>query len=70
VILIYFNNHSKDSCVQWLQDPVSSTFNASLTYGRLSGPYTNEQSPVDDDLLVEKYVGTYMSININFPTVH
>jgi hypothetical protein len=70
VILTYFSNHSKDSCVQWLQDPVSSTFNVILTYGRISGPYTNERPPEDDDLLVETHVGAYISFNINFPIVH
>jgi hypothetical protein len=64
VILTYFNNHSKDSCVQCLQDPVSSTFNVILTYGHLSGPYTNERRPEDDDLLVETHVGSYISFKI------
>jgi hypothetical protein len=35
-----------------------------LTFGRLSGPYTNERAPEDDDLLVETYVGPYISFNI------
>jgi hypothetical protein len=69
VILTYFNNHSNDSRVQWSQDPVSSTFNAILTHGRLSVPYTNERHAEDDDLLVQTYVGAHISFNIKFPTV-
>jgi hypothetical protein len=65
VILTYFNKHSKGSCVHWLQDPVSSTFTAILTYGRLSGAYTNERPP-EDDLFVETFVGAYVSFNINY----
>jgi hypothetical protein len=67
VILTYFHDHVNDSCVQWLQDLVSSTFNMILEYERLSGPYTNERSPEDDDLLVETYIGVHISFNINFP---
>jgi hypothetical protein len=70
VILTYFNNHSKDSCVQWLQDPVSSIFNVILTYRRLRGPYTMNEPPEYDNLLVEMYVGAYTSFNINFLIVH
>jgi hypothetical protein len=69
-MLKYFNNHSKDSCVQWLQDPVSSTLNVILTCGLLSGPYTIERPHEGDDLLVETYVGAYISFNINFPIVY
>jgi hypothetical protein len=69
-MLYYFNNHPKDWCVQWLQDPVSSTLNAILTYGRLRGPYTNVRPPEDDHLLVETYVGAYISFNVKFPIVH
>jgi hypothetical protein len=42
VILRYFNNYSKDSCVQFLQDPASLTFNTIFTYGRLSAPYASD----------------------------
>jgi hypothetical protein len=70
MILTYFNENSKDSCVQYLQDPASSTFNVILTYGRLSWPYTNERLPEDEDLLVETYVGACISFSVNFPIVH
>jgi hypothetical protein len=66
VILTYSNKQLKDLCVQWLQDQVSLTFNVVLTYGCLSGPYTNDQPPEDDDLLVETYAGAYISFNIKF----
>jgi hypothetical protein len=52
------------------KNPVSSTFNVILTYERLSGRYTNERPPEDEELLVETYVGVYVSFNINFAVVH
>jgi hypothetical protein len=45
-------------------------FNVILTYGCLSGPYTNEQPTEDDNVLVKTYVWAYIGFNINFPTVH
>jgi hypothetical protein len=45
---------------------VSLTFNVILIYGLLSIPYTNEEAPEFDDLLVETYVGAYISFNINY----
>jgi hypothetical protein len=57
-----------DLCVQWLQDPVSLTFNAILTYGCLSGLDANERLPEDDALLVEKYVAAYTSLNLLKPS--
>jgi hypothetical protein len=49
--------HSKDSCVQWVQDPLGLTFNVISIYGLLSVPYISERHPEDDDLLVETYIG-------------
>jgi hypothetical protein len=57
---VHLDVHMLIWCVQCLHDRISSTFNVILTYGRLSGPYTNERPPEDGDLLVETYVGDYI----------
>jgi hypothetical protein len=59
-------HHSRDLCAQWLQEPVSVTFSVISAYGCISGPYTNEQPPEDNDLLIGTYAGACISFNINY----